>query len=191
MRPKMRFSLLATLFMSLNPTLSVPLETDFSLDPDMFASSGDFNFFDTTTSLEPGSSDYSLMSPVDDFADLFSAPSLFADDSGNENQDIQLLSSSDSQTSCPLGRRKRDSRTCNPLEAPSPGASPILTFPSLMDNGPGQEGSTEKSQVAPLENFNIDPCLATVEYPMHVCCKGPPGPSRGGVYITIENCALG
>ena len=112
----MRFSLFASFFMSLNPTLSIPLQTDYSPAADIFSSSEDYNLFDDTQFFEPDAQeDYSLQSPAGDLINIFTPSSFLTDDSGNGDGDIQLLlSSSQLDTSCPLGRRKRDLGVCKP-----------------------------------------------------------------------------
>ena len=168
--------------MSLNPAISTPLETDFRPFDAFFSSPDDSNFFDTTTFLDPGYLDSSPTSPVDDLT--FSPPSFFADDSGTENDDFQfLLSSYDTEDSCPLGKRKRGFGSCV-----NHAAEPTLVLPSILDDTPGEEGSSEGVQVKPFE-LSDDPCILQVGHPMHVCCRGPPGMSDGVVYSTIENCA--
>ena len=190
----MYISLFVTLFMSLNPALSIPFESGFGPSDDIFSLPEDSDFFDTNTFLEPGSPDISLTSSVDKLADLFSPSSFFADDSGNEYDDIQLLLSSDTDAFCPLGRRKRDSSgSCGWSEAPASQAPlPNLVLPSVidLDLNPGAGGSSEGAGTA-TGDFGGDPCIAQVGYPVHVCCRGPPGAHVGIIYSTIENCRLG
>lgn len=189
-RASMYFSLFATLFMSLKPTLSIPLEAGFSPATDMSSLSEDPDPFDAMMFLEPDSQDISLTSPTDDLTNLFSPSSFFAD-TGTENEDLQLLlSSDDSGAFCPLGKRKRDSGYCGSSEAPSSAAPPTLVLPSILDNFPGQEGNSEGAGVATSE-LGGDPCLVQVGYPTHLCCRGPPGYRVGLVYEAVENCALG
>lgn len=185
----MYISLFATLFMWLNPALSIPFGSGFSPSDDLFSLPEDSDFFNTNTFLEPGSPEISFTSSADNLADLFLPSSFFAENDGNENGDFELLLSSDTDAFCPLGRRKRDSpRSCGWSEAPLPN----LALPSVidLDLNPGQEGSTEGAGTA-TGDFGGDPCLAQVGYPVHVCCRGPPGRHVGIIFETIENCGLG
>ena len=195
-RLKMYLALLATFFTSLSPTLSIPLEPGLSPSADMFSWSGDSDFFEPTTFLEPSSPDNSLTSNLDDFPDPSSPLSFFAENGGNQDDDLQsLLSSTDTSTFCPLGKRKRGSPgSCDSSEAPPP----TLTLPNSLDtifdtilNTPlGTEGDSEGAGVTTGEVGN-DPCAIQVGYPVHVCCRGPPGLRVGTIYSTIENCRLG
>lgn len=180
----MHFSFLALLLMSLNFTHAIPLQTDDEPAADILSSFENLNLFDATESLEPDPQDDSLLSPAEDLVNYFAPTSFIADDNGNNiNDDMQLLSS-ESDTSCPVEKRKRNTGVCSPSAAP-----PNLAAPNILDSPGWEEGSPTK--VDPFEGLGDDPCILRVGYPIHVCCRGPWGQYLGGEYLTIENCYLG
>lgn len=185
----MHLALLAAFFMSLKPTVSIPLDLGLNPSTDIFSWSGDSDLFDSTTFSEPGSPDISLASPTDDFTDLFSPSSFLAENSGNENDDLQfLLSSTDTGTFCPLRKSKRDpSGYCGSSEAPPS----TLAIPSIIDNPPGQEEGSSAGAGVTTGGVGNDPCAIQIGFPVHVCCGGPQGARSGAIYATIENCRLG
>lgn len=157
----MRFSLLPLLVLSIRLACSIPLDSEDTLNTDLFsfgdpidASSSDLDFKDA-----------SLISPTLDNADLFtSSPLLFADKDYDSNNDEAGISFTATEP-CHVGR-KRDGEVCRPLAAP------------LQIN-------PEKSQVPGitpplrLEEEGVDPCIGLLGYtisggtfpmPEHVCC---------------------
>ncbi len=114
--------------------------------------------------------DFSPLLSTTDYTDPF--PLLLAE---SDDTDM-LLSDSGSEVSCPLGK-KRETDICEANIA-----SPELEIPDF----PGVEAIA-----VPYPEQNKNPCLANMEYPLHVCCLGPSGTMEGVEYSVIEQCLLG
>jgi hypothetical protein len=120
--------------------------------------------------------DFSPFSSTTDYTDPF--PLLLAE---SDDTDM-LLSDSGSEISCPLGK-KRETDICAANIA-----SPELEIPDF----PGVFEDAQSDAIAvPYPEQNKNPCLANMEYPLHVCCLGPSGTMEGVEYSVIEQCLLG